>query len=234
MIQDFKDAHKGETALVIGNGPSLDDTPLEALGKLYPTFGANKIYNYPYKPTYYACVDRDMFHDCVPWLMAHTEYRPAIFLPREIPFPGSHGLNVTVNSPFSIDAQDFVTLGGTVTFVNLQLAYYMGFTTVLLVGVDHRYPDMNGGAPGSKFIAAGGDKSHFRGAEDVDYFEAGRVYNRPELTATGARVYPAARQMYERAGRRIINLTPGTALEAFQKDTFAHWLKEVQYAAQEG
>jgi hypothetical protein len=222
VIIDFKDKHKGEACLVIGNGPSLEVTPLDQLEK-YPAFGANKIYGRGFTPEYWTCVDRDMLHDCIPWMLEHHVLCDK-FVPREIPLPGSHQLNIVVESGFSKDASEKVVIGGTVTYVNLQLAWYMGFTTVLLVGVDHKYPKAAAaGKPGSKFIAAGDDPDHFKMADGSPYFAPGRIYNRPELSAT-ERYYAQARQVFEQGGRKIVNLTPGTALDVFEKQSWSKWL----------
>jgi hypothetical protein len=217
----MENKHEGETAVIIGNGPSLDDTPLEKLGDKYTTFGANKIYLYPFTPNYYFCVDQDMLHDCVPWLMQNDYDPDNIFLPRHIPFSGRIGLNVVIEPGFSLNPIRKVVLGGTVTFVEMQIALFMGFETVLLVGCDHRYPKTaHDGKPGSKFIAKGEDPDHF-GSE---YFEPGKMYNRPELDAVAKHTYPTAKIAFEQRGGKIINLTPDTALEVFEKDTWENWL----------
>jgi 6-hydroxymethylpterin diphosphokinase MptE-like protein len=224
MIQDFKDLHKGQTAVIIGNGPSLDQTPLEKFG--YPTFAANKIYDslaHPdFVPTYWTCVDQNMIHDCISWILSNP-YPAEKFVPRDIPLKGAHQLNVVIESVFSKDASEKVVIGGTVTFVNLQLAYFMGFTTVLLVGVDHKYPKAASvGRPGHRFIAEGDDPDHFK-ARTGAYFTPGRIYNRPELSAT-EKYYAVARIAFEQAGRKIINLTPDTALNVFEKQEIAKWI----------
>ena len=228
MIADFKNRYRGETCVVIGNGPSLDDTPLADLAAQYKTFGANKIYDsakHPdFIPDFWTCVDTDMLHDCLPYVLAHPEFTPAKFVPREFAFPSANILNVTVGRPISPDAAEYVALGGTVTVVNLQLAYYMGFTTALLVGVDHRYPKRGSdGAPGTKFIGDGDDPGHFASKTGA-YFTKGKIYNRPELDATATVSYPAVRKLYEAAGRKIVNLTPNTALDVFVKDNWNKWL----------
>jgi hypothetical protein len=224
MIQDFKDTHKGDTAVVIGNGPSLANTPLAALQYKYETFGANKIYGLGLTVQHWTCVDQVMLTDCVPWITTHPEYDSEKFVPRDVPLPGSHQLNISIESGFSKDAAEKVILGGTVTYVNLQLAWYMGFTTVLLVGVDHKYPKASiNGKAGYKFIAEGADPDHFKLADGSPYFTPGRLYNRPELSAN-ERYYAAAKMVFEQAGRKIINLTPGTALNVFPKGTFEEWL----------
>ena len=213
--------HDNETCVIIGNGPSLDHTPLHELGEKYPTFGANKIYMYPFTPTYYTCVDADMLHDCLPWLM-NNEYEPdMIFLPKYVPYPGRVGLNVVIDNGFSLKPMKKIIIGGTVTYVNMQLAHFMGFETVLLVGCDHRYPKTGDeGKPGSKFIAEGDDPDHF----GEGYFEEGKMYNRPELDNVARYTYPTAKMAFKQNGGRIVNLTPGTALDVFPKDDVENWL----------
>lgn len=226
MIEDFKGKHKGETALIIGNGPSLDVTPLAELIDKYVSFGANKIYGQIYNPRYWVCVDSNMLHDCIPWVLENWSDAawPGKFVPRDIPLPGSHQLNVVIESGFSKDAAEKVVIGGTVTYVNLQLAYYMGFKTVLLVGVDHKYPKAAAkGKPGHKMIAEGDDPDHFKMSDGSPYFTPGRIYNRPELSAT-EHYYAKARAVFESEGRKIYNLTPGTVLHVFEWQDFSKWV----------
>ena len=40
-VKELRDTHKGETCLVVGNGPSLKKIPKDFLKK-YPTFGTNR------------------------------------------------------------------------------------------------------------------------------------------------------------------------------------------------
>jgi len=224
VIQDFKDKHKGETCVVIGNGPSLEKTPLGHLTRKYTAFGANKIYGRDFIPEYWTCADSVMLTECIPWVINHPEFESDKFVPRDVPLPGSHQLNISIETGFSKDASEKVILGGTVTFVNLQLAWYMGFTTVLLVGVDHKYPKASiGGKAGYKFIAAGDDPDHFKLADGSPYFTPGHIYNRPELSAN-ERYYAAAKLVFEQAGRKIVNLTPGSVLNVFEKQDWSKWL----------
>ena len=228
MISQFKDKYKGYTCVIVGNGPSLDDTPLEELAALYKTFGANKIYAsaaHPgFVPDFWTCIDEMMLTDCIPYLMDHPGFNPEKFIPRSIPLPGAHGINPVVDVGFSHDLTHHVYMGGTVTYVNLQIARYMGFTTALLVGVDHRYPNASGGGkPGSKFIAGGDDPDHFKSVSGA-YFERGKIYNRPELDAIERYFFPLARKSYKMAGGDIINLTPNTAENVFEKGTFKQWV----------
>lgn len=216
MIHDYRGIHEGETALIVGNGPSLDKTPLHKLGEKYISFGANKIFNYPFTPTYYSVIDKLMLEDCLPLQVSAR----ATFAPLGADVPDAVGLPLAIAPKFSTDLRRVVYMGGTVTFVNLQLAAWMGFRRVLLVGIDHRYPGAGRGVPGEPFEASGKDADHFRGKNDVDYFEPGKTYNRPELDVVASLIYPLALPHFE----RIVNLTPDTALDVFEKGKAAAWL----------
>ena len=102
------------------------------------------------------------------------------------------------------------------TFVCLQLAWLIGFQTILLVGVDHRY--RNNGAPNEQKLWDGEDVNHFH----PDYFK-GQQWNCADLERSEYS-YRLARATFAETGRRCVNLTKGTALEVFEKDELANWL----------
>ena len=106
--------------------------------------------------------------------------------------------------------------GHTVSFVALQLAYWMGFSTILLVGVDHRYT--HEGNPNQELIAQGEDPNHF----DPRYFSDGNKWHAPDLVRS-AEAYQMARTAFEADSRRIINLTPNSALEVFERQEWQVW-----------
>ena len=136
------------------------------------------------------------------------------------PIPGSIPLNCVVESGFSTNPQDKVIMGGTVTFANLQIAYYMGFETILIVGLDHNYHKYEKKKAGSTFIADGDDDAHFY----PEYFDQGGVYNAPELDAVDRISFATARRVFEGDGRKIINLTKGSKALAFEFGDVEEWL----------
>lgn len=223
MIQQFKGTHKGEVCLIVGNGPSIDETPLEDLAKKYPTFAANKIYDsaaHPdFRPSFWTCVDELMLTDCIPYIMDHPDFCKNLFVPRHIPLPGAHGFRPVIEIGFSQDVGEKVFMGGTVTYVNMQIARYMGFETALLVGIDHKYPKAAGqGRPGSKMLSDGVDPDHFK-SKDSAYFSKNKLYNRPELEGVERHFFPLAKRHF----KRVVNLTPGTAEQVFEKGRFEQW-----------
>jgi hypothetical protein len=111
--------------------------------------------------------------------------------------------------------------GHTVTFVSMQLAFFMGFRTVLLVGVDHRY--IYEGPPNERHVMKGDDPNHF----SPDYFK-GMEWHNPDLERSEA-AYRMAREAFEKNGGRILNLTEGSALEVFDRCDLSEWIGKEQY-----
>lgn len=111
---------------------------------------------------------------------------------------------------FITDARHGLSSLSTVTNTALQLAYHMGFSTVILLGIDHYFRAE--GPANQMVVQKTGDPDHFR----ADYFAPGTKWHLPDLDAS-ERGYRLAKVAYEKAGRRIINATPGTRLEVFEK-----------------
>ena len=199
--------------LIIGNGPSLKDIP-NAFLKKYFTFGSNRIY-LKFKPNVYACVNPTVI----------TQYGREL---RQYNFPkyvtegytsfvtGSIPLKRNPKLSFSHKPDEWVSMGHTVTYVLMQLAYWMGYQEVGLIGVDHRFSF--DGKPNQELTAVGDDPNHF----DPRYFSDGKLWNAPDL-ARSEQAYMLAKVEYEKSGRRIVNLTPDSALDVFEKVDWRAW-----------
>lgn len=212
MIQHFKNKYIGETCLVIGNGLSLRDVCNSFLDS-YPTFGSNRIF-LKYIPTYYVC--------CNPLVLEQNRSIINLlscekFLPYGYGIE-SHNFKRTRTRRFSTHPEVEIYEGYTVTFVSLQLAYYMGFSTVLLVGVDHKYDVPDGTEPNEVLQMTDDDMNHF----SPEYFR-GMSWNAPDLEQSEIS-YQMAKEVYEQDYRKIINLTPNTALNVFEKGNINDWL----------
>ena len=145
-LSDFYNLHAGETCLLVGNGPNLLLTPPELFD--YPSFGMNTchLYDGDWIPDYYVTVDQRVMR----------EFGDAILdklsdIPKFIPRPN---LNKWQGDNFyrylhrpgemNLDAlrPDGLTIQG-ITYRNvmhaaIQVALHMGFTTMLMIGVQHR------------------------------------------------------------------------------------------------
>ncbi|NOX41210.1 MAG: hypothetical protein GXP05_12075 [Alphaproteobacteria bacterium] len=217
-LKRMKDCHKGQTCVIMGNGPSLADMDFSLL-KNIPTFGLNRGYllwqKREFTPTYYVAANDlviEQFHCDITkipckkflplrWQSLFKGKSTSLFLPQL----WSH--------KFCSDITRGVWSCGTVTFASMQIAYYMGFKKVVLIGVDHNY--IFAGDPNKEIVADGPDPNHF----DNSYFGKGTRWNLPDIELS-EKAYGLARQAFEADGRQIINATRGGALEIFPRANF--------------
>jgi hypothetical protein len=216
-LRRFKDIHRGERCVIIGNGPSLKKTDLSLL-KGEHTFGLNRIYlmfeELGFATTYHVAINKYVVEQCaddfrkldLP-LFTFNESRPYLQGRQNVGY-----LKSVMGSLFSKDPTHGVSAGYTVTYVAMQLAYYMGFTDVVLIGVDHRFAVT--GKPNQLVESLGPDTSHF----DPNYFGKGVKWQLPDLDNSEIS-YKLAREVFERSGRRIVDATVDGALTVFPKET---------------
>lgn len=207
--EDFRDKHHNQTGLIICNGPSLSTVPVEFLRK-YPSIGTNGIYLLPFQPDYYVAVNKYVLNQ----FEIENNVEGQKFIKRYYASRFSNALPLVSSykdgSIFSKSPDKWVYEGGTVTYVALQIAFFMGFSTILLVGLDHYYQNSEGYPNQVRIMRE--DNSHFT----KDYFKKGMVWNLPDLFAS-ENSYREAQRVYQEAGRRIINLSNPTAETIFEK-----------------
>jgi hypothetical protein len=212
----FADKHNGEVAVIVGNGPSLRNVPLEFLTK-HITFGTNRIYLLPdFVAIYYVSVNPLVIEQSAAEINAYGAKAKFIAEREAYKILGCYPLVSTGNRTFSYNPAAYIFEGHTVTYACLQLAFHMGFTTVLLVGVDHTYKMDS--SPNAETVWEGDDPNHF----DPSYFR-GAKWNNPDLQNSEI-AYRLARKAFEDAGRRIINVTEGSRLDVFDRGTIAEWI----------
>lgn len=203
MYSNWTVTAETDTCLIVGNGPSLRSVPDTFLQK-YPTFGTNRCY-LRFTPTYYVAVNP----------LVISQNKAEIDALQCLKFIMGENLTRGTQRPFSFAPLKWVNEGYTVTYVCLQLAYWMQYRTVLLVGVDHRYLAV--GKPNETQTLQGDDPNHF----DPSYFK-GQKWQLPDL-AQSEQYYREARGVFMADGRRIINLTEGTALDVFEVGSVADY-----------
>jgi hypothetical protein len=109
--------------------------------------------------------------------------------------------------------------GATVTYVAMQLAYFMGFTTVILIGVDHSFKTQ--GPAHRLVVSEGADENHFH----PEYFGKGVRWQLPDLE-TSERAYMKARAAFEADGRKVLDATVGGKLTVFEKIPYTGLFRE--------
>ncbi len=213
----YYNIHKGERCFIIGNGPSLKQTDLTKLKGEF-TFGMNRIYllfpELGFTTTYFASINDLVIEQCaddiatlpIPKFIAWRSNRHFQRFPENMIF-----LYTTYTGPrFSYNMTRRIWEGATVTNVALQLAFYMGFEKVILIGVDHNFTDK--GQANKTVVSTGDDPNHFSG----NYFGKGFRWQLPDLD-TSEIGYKKARDAYQKAGREVLDATVGGKLTVFPK-----------------
>jgi len=216
-IKAFKDVHKGKRTFIIGNGPSLKQTDLTKLKNEF-TLGMNRIYllfpELGFATTYFVSINDLVIEQCadeiaalsIPKFIAWHSNRHFKTIPDDMMF-----LYTTYTGPkFSRNITRRVWEGATVTNVALQLAFYMGFQQVILIGVDHNFTSK--GDANKTVVSTGDDPNHF----SANYFGKGFRWQLPDLD-TSEIGYKKARDAYSNAGREVLDATVGGKLTIFPK-----------------
>lgn len=214
-VRAFRDKHAGERCFVMGNGPSLKKTDLSLL-KNEKTFGLNRIYlmfdDLGFATTYLVCINQLVVEQSaaeiarapcpkfVSWKSRDLlDFAPDMMFVRSGFLPG-----------FQTDVTRRVFEGCTVTYMAMQIAFYMGFEEVIIIGVDHSFATK--GPKNAEVTSQGDDPNHFH----PGYFGKGFRWNLPDLEGS-EQAYRMAKTHYEKAGRRIVDATVGGKLEVYPK-----------------
>lgn len=201
-IKKFKDLHKGQRCFIVGTGPSLAKTNISLI-KDEIIFGVNLLFRSEVElgihTTYYCLADhrgmwmypevvknhKDVFLSCSAWgeFMVNMDKWKRYGDPYLIEKIGT-------GCSFSYDMSVGCYWGGTVIFdPALQLAFYMGFDEVYLLGCDTDYS-----GPQQYFDATQ------RNSGIPNY---SHIFN----------AYRVAKQAYDKNGKTLVNCTIGGKLE---------------------
>lgn len=148
-LEDFHNLHDGETALLVGNGGNLSLTPPELFD--LPSFGTNTIYRYEgWRPTYFTGVDsRLMREDSRAINEKYADIPKFLPTPNLDKWQGENiyrfyhrpGLLWPLSNldlwPSGILTEQGITYKN-IMHVAMQLAYFMGFKTMLMIGIEHK------------------------------------------------------------------------------------------------
>lgn len=211
--------HKGETCVLVANGPSLNQMDLRFLKK-HITIGLNKIFlgfkRFNFYPRYHVVVNKKVIEQSEKEIKRLTCVK----------FIGNNGIANTrtlkenaltyflnTKSPkyrFCKDLNDGCFEGWTVTFAALQVIYYLGFKKVIIIGMDHDFSYE--GKPNEARFIEGPDNNHF-----IDsYFGYGQSWDNPDLDKS-EESYAIAKEIFEHDGREIIDATLNGKCTIFKK-----------------
>lgn len=227
-IRSIHNIHDGETCFIIGNGPSLNINDLEKISELGTiTFATNSIYKIfnetKWRPTYYCAQDQQVIdkigadfdfvikdckgmfvrRDVFNQLSKEVQNNEKLYLPRLV-------MHIRKDRyfDFSADLSKFGSDGCTITYLMMQIAYYMGFKKIFLIGIDHNFPfalDVN-----DNIILDDSLQQDFFEKEEKNRINPARPY---EMTMA----YKSARKFFDANEVAIFNATRGGKLEVFER-----------------
>jgi len=236
-LKNLFNKYAGETCFILGNGPSLNEVDFTKLEREY-TFGVNSIFyktkEMGFSPYFYTVEDVHVFSDNlneIKKVKSPYQFFPSIYK-RQLPTKSNYyffNMNrgfYEKNSPnyekprFSYDISDKIYCGQSVTIINLQIAFYLGFKSAILIGMDFDYViPKDFVVDGNSILSTGDDPNHFH----PEYFGKGKKWHDPKLDNV-LKSYRLVKTVYEIDGREIVNATSGGKLEIFRREELSKFL----------
>ena len=238
-LRSLKDKFKGERIFVMGNGPSLNNTNLEFLKNEY-TFGVNRVYllgdRISWKPTFYTANDWRVVPDIASDINALTgstfffeeSFRGILREGNDTYFYRHCAAdpNHPEETSFGHEATRGIRGAGSVVGTAVQLAAYMGFNPIYLIGCDLGYKVLNTVEQegddkfgnGVKLLLTStkdDDPNHF----DTRYFGKGQRWHDPNVKRMISGHEQCKLGIADK-GDEIYNATVGGELEVYPRVDF--------------
>ena len=253
VMEPYRGKYKGQRCFIIGNGPSLRAEDLEKLKGEF-CIGCNHVYKLfdktAWRPRVYTGVDENLFRDTFKEVSSlEIELKLCALRAVDKMYPIEDLLPLRLVSKgdwiiyqrlpeFSDDITKCVYHATTISYINMQIAAFLGFDEVFLLGFDHQFPQQWKISPDvlknpEKYINADtlpGGYYKVRGVENAEFYPGnydGSAYCIEEVT----RAYRKARLYFEEHGGRIVNATRGGKLEVFERVNFDKLMSPKVYPA---
>lgn len=233
-LKSYKKKYNNKRCFIIGNGPSLTVEDLENLKDEY-TFATNMIFKIfdetDWRPTFYTAQDYTAFNHlyndkyAISSLMKSTIFlaidikKTGVSLSNDVTYFYLHRKFPYPKKPkFSSDISKIIYEGGTIVYSTIQIAAYMGFKEIYLIGVDQSY---------SFAIQPNGEIVNDKSIKD--YFSEKYNSNKIEEPVNLVKPYLAfqsAKDFLDKCNIKIYNATRGGKLEIFNRRCIDEILKK--------
>jgi len=239
-LEELQHLYAGKRYFIMGNGPSINQMDLELL-KNEVVWGFNKCYllfdEITWRPMFYATNDKRLtahIASKIDQLVRQTDtctfFFPSHYYQLEILqlYPNIYWFhekpwrdNQDSETPFfSKDPSQYVSSAATVTIAGLQLATYLGFNPIYLIGCDTAYsiPDtvLYEDSEGHNIVStSNNDPNHF----SPDYTSRGDKWTMPDVELM-IHQYEQSKTALDEMGILVYNATFGGKLEVFPRIIF--------------
>ena len=226
VLSRYKNLYEGESCFIVGTGPSLRLEDIEKLNGCI-TFGVNTLYKLydktDWRASYYCVIDPTTYDSIKDDLKKH--HKDTLFIAGNrinetnnkinqfalncssfyrIRYPDVYG-----PTSFKCDLSDEIFDGASVVYATLEIAVYMGFKNIYLLGVDCNY-----------------DKGALLHNSLVEY-KIDYKYNWTVQTGiTMIQCFEVAKKYVDSHGINIYNATRGGMLNVFPRVDFDEVIKE--------
>lgn len=227
-IKKYKDKYKGKRCFVLGNGPSLsgeDLTKLAENGEI--TFATNRVYKIfestNWRPTFYVCEDVliikekqkeiNAIESVDKFIPINLNWYDGVSVDNACYFWMNYNPDRADEFNFSPNMARQLNCAGTVTFTSIQIAAYMGFSEIYLLGVDHNYSkiiDENGNVVEDNNVSDYFCKDYDNDIKDIAVHDIGK----------NNIAYINAKKYADMNNIKIYNATRGGKLEVFPRVNF--------------
>ncbi len=232
LLLPYKNRFAGHRCVIIGNGPSLKQMDLSILEDEY-TFGLNRIYllfpELGFETDFLVVSNGLVMQQFAEEILATKSLKLLNWMHRS-PYNLSDDIIFVNARPsrklFGDMEKGYYLGGGTVTNVAIEFAYYLGFSEVILIGVDHSYSQK--GKPGKAIVSSKEDVDHFSPA----YFGKGITWQLPNYINMEIG-YMKNKLLFEKKDRQIVDATKDGNLQIFPKVIFKHYLQNSKYRNKE-
>ena len=247
----MKNKYSGQRCFLVANGPSLKASDLDMIADEI-SFGCNMIYKMfdqtRWRPTYHFVVDvlyaKNLYQEiaqCVesPIIMRDKAYRLMRVKPQDVVYVHSYS-----QDDYQIRGNMlayYIPANATVMTFMIEMAVYMGFHEICLLGVDNTNAFTTGHFMGGEYTPSELDK--------VNLARGRRSLDNPQLTLEelgewrverATKAYKKISEYAQQKGVKIYNATRGGALEVFPRKSIEEILadeektqKKKEYSAEE-
>jgi hypothetical protein len=217
-LRKLKNKYKDKKLVLLCNGPSLNKVDFELLKKSDVfCIGLNKINllfdDTDFRPNLIVSVNKLVIEQNQHFF--NSTKIPTILDSSAVDkIKKRENINFIHSLPFQLkfagDITGSVCQGYTVTYVALQIAFYLGFKNIALVGCDHNFATK--GSSNMTVVSGDKDPNHF----SDKYFSGGAKWQLPDLLGSEIH-YKIAKEFFESKNRKIVNCTEGGKLEIFER-----------------
>lgn len=228
----------GERIFVMGNGPSLNKTPLDKLENEF-VFGLNRVSllfdRVSWKPTFFTAFDVRVVPDNqeefanldIEYKFFSARYKKILGEKPNHYWHHTKGFYDGFESCFepTVPYTGFGG-GGTIAIMAIELAFFMGFREIYLIGTDVSYTVPKSVVQSGEEIFGDGVKLNLESTKDDDanhfdprYFGAGKKWHNPNVRDMKIGFARTASYIDQRGGK-LLNATVGGELDQVQRVDF--------------